>query len=172
MTTRTWAAKGPHVRVKEYHMMPDGAIGIQLTQGKIAIIDPEDFELVDEYIWHTDRRGYARSGKNIKIHRLIMGVREGFEIDHVNRDGLDNRRSNLRWATLSQNRANTGRAAGVCGYRGVRRDKKKFMAQIGINGKSTSLGNFATAEEAAKAYDTKAIELFGEFAQLNFGRKI
>lgn len=85
--------------------------------------------------------------------------------DHISRDRLDNRRSNLRWATKKQNGANMQPRPNSSGYRGVSRrgTRKKFQAIITLH-----LGTFDTAEEAARAYDAKAREIWGEFATLNF----
>ena len=90
-------------------------------------------------------------------------------VDHINHDPLDNHRHNLRLATRSQNAANVGPYANnTSGYKGVDFNQGKWRARITQHGKRHFLGTFDTAEEAARAYDSKALELFGEFASLNF----
>ena len=90
-------------------------------------------------------------------------------VDHINHNGLDNRRPNLRLATRSQNAANLGPYANnTSGYKGVDFNRGKWRARIREGGVRYFLGYFETAEDAARAYDTKAHELFGEFASLNF----
>lgn len=152
---------------------------IPLTQGKVAIIDDADYEAVSKYIWYADIRTkkraencYARTGRNshtIMMHRLITGAPKGMDVDHINRNGLDNRRSNLRVCSRSNNNANTGpQRNNKFGYKGVWAKKNKYRSCIHANNKTIHLGYFDTPEEAARAYDAKAKEIFGEFALLNF----
>jgi len=106
------------------------------------------------------------------MHSFIMGSRDGLEIDHVNGNGLDNRKFNLRFCTRSQNRANS-RPPTVrvkTRYQGIRWNvcTKGWQAKIVKDGKSYSCGVYPTQEEAAFHYDLKAIELFSEFARTNF----
>lgn len=150
---------------------------ILLTQGKVAIVDDEDFDLVNKYNWHY-HAGYAasrphRHKKNIYMHRLILGLTSSnkLDADHINHNGLDNRRYNLRLCTRSQNMMNslkdhTSKYKGIC----WREPKKKWTAQIKFNGKQYYLGLYDIAEDAALAYDRKATELFGEYCLLNFPR--
>ena len=93
-------------------------------------------------------------------------------VDHINQDPLDNRRQNLRLATRSQNAANLGPYANnTSGYKGVDFNRGKWRARITQDGVRYFLGTFDTAEDAARAYDQKALELFGEFASLNFSEE-
>jgi hypothetical protein len=156
---------------------------IPLTQGKVALIDDEDYEMVSRYRWNAyigGKRWYAKTNiqvpgvgqRTLRMHTLIMGVDpDGKHVDHRNLDGLDNRRSNLRWATRSQQKQNNAiRIDGSSGYRGVfwYRPTKKWLVQINANGKRFHVGYFSGAADAARAYDAKARELHGEFARLNF----
>ena len=156
-------------------------IEIPLTQGKVAIIDFDDYERVSHYKWyaHKDKAtfyAYANTktecGESVKLkmHRLIMNASILKQVDHINGDGLDNRRSNLRLATQSQNNQNQRKTRGKSRYKGVslRCDGKKWCAQVKLNAKIHRLGSFNTEEDAARAYDKKARELFGEFARCNF----
>ncbi len=100
------------------------------------------------------------------LHHLILPKKKGFEVDHINRDVMDNRRENLRYVTSSQNGMNRGMMkSNTSGYRGVTWDKKteKWRARIGLNGKQIWLGYFDDIEEAATAYKKKALELFEQY---------
>jgi len=157
---------------------PDGAVRyIPLTQGKYAIVDAEDYERVNRYKWCLSRTGkqlYAQrrtGGKTIRMHQFIMNPPKGMVVDHIDGNGLNNRRSNLRICTRPENNLNRRRhPRNTTGFKGVYQNKKtgKYSAQVCLKGKPTRLGSFVTAVEAARAYDRKAIELFGEFARLNF----
>ena len=153
---------------------------IPLTQGKVAIIDDKDLALVSQYEWFAHKNGknfYAETRLPIskgrillKMHVLIMGKKIGFEIDHINHNGIDNRRENLRHATHSQNHQNN-RPRIHCSskYKGVywhKRDKK-WEVQIGLDGALFYLGRFASEQEAAILYNKSAVKMFGPFAFLN-----
>lgn len=148
---------------------------IPLTQGKIALVDDADYELVMRFKWSAHcikGKFYAvtNSGR-LHMHRLISGV-PGRNVDHKNGDGLNNQRFNLRPSTTSQNGMNRGKQRNnTSGFKGVTRSGKKtqpWMAQIKLNRKLIHLGCHKTAEAAARAYDVRASVLFGAFAVLNF----
>ena len=150
---------------------------IPLNGGHRAIIDLSDLPLVRDHSWHTLRshdRIYALAhigGRHVRMHRLITGDKRS-HIDHKNRDGLDNRRSNLREATSSQNGANTRqRINNTSGFKGVAYCKQTgtWRALIMVNRKTSCLGRYPTPEAAARAYDDAAVGAFGEFARTNFG---
>lgn len=142
-----------------------------------ALIDDEDAVLVSKYNWCVAQRGnstYAiayikkENGKRglLYMHQLITGFKQ---TDHINHNGLDNRRINLREVTRSQNSMNQRKTRGVSKYKGVywNKSRRKWLAQIQINKKHTYLGLFISETEAAEAYNEKAKELFGEYANLN-----
>ena len=138
---------------------------IPLTQGRVALIDDEDFELIRQWKWRTvlfDKKhlyvmsSIKRDNKwhNILMHRLIMNAQKGQEIDHRNGNRLDNRRSNLRFCTSSQNKMNMKKHKGTSRYKGVswQKQRGKWIAGIMLNYKKTHLGYFADEVEAAKPY--------------------
>ncbi len=158
---------------------------IKLTKDQIAIVDNEDYRLICENQWYAQkiRDAYyaARRPKKQKIiymHRLILEnkldrpLEKNEFVDHINRNGLDNRRDNLRIATRSQNQMNK-KTQGKFKYKGVSRDKnrKRWRARITFNKHRIHLGCFNDEIKAAKAYDEAAKKYFGEFARLNFGGK-
>lgn len=152
---------------------------IPLTQGKQAIVDDEDFEYLNQWKWFAcpDKRNCyaAHSGGWLKpmvfMHRVLLNAPSNMFVDHINGDGLDNRRCNLRLANRSQNMANRGmQADNTSGYKGVGvgRHGKNWRAQIRVRNKQIHIGVFSTPEEAARAYDDAAKKYFGEYAHLNF----
>ena len=122
------------------------------------------------------KRSYVKAVKSPNgdgapyLHRLIMDAKKGEQVDHINGDGTDNRRENLRVCDQSQNMANQRRPAGVSGFRGVRRMWRgpNFVAMITVNGKTISINAIPTIEQAARTRDFMALDHFGRFAKLNF----
>lgn len=169
---------------------------VPLSRGYVALVDDEDYEWLSAFKWcfrgsakepdygyavrgwrYTDAEGNSRY-KGVAMHREIMGADGKERVDHVNGDRLDNRRSNLRLATDSQNGLNRGkhrRVAAVSSqfkgvYREQRRKNKIWGVRIQAAGKYVYVGSYETEEEAALAYDAAAKRHHGEFARLNFPR--
>lgn len=159
---------------------------VQLTgdnaAGKSATVDDADYENVARYNWYMSSAGYACRNLWLKgqgrattvyLHRVVMQPPQGITVDHKNGDRLDNRRSNLRLATVGENRRNSGlRSNNTSGYAGVHLFKQKvnnrWQARIADpSGKRIGLGFFATPEEAASAWNEAASSYYGEFARLN-----
>lgn len=148
---------------------------VPLTQGKVAVVDLSAVPLIEGYAWHFDK-GYAatkvrdESGKRrlIYMHRLIAATPDGFDTDHVNMDRLDNRSTNLRHATRSENLRNApAHSSNTSGFKGVSWNGRagKWQAHIRFHGKQHSLGHHATREAAFAAYCNSAKQMHGEFAR-------
>ncbi len=143
---------------------------IMLTQGKVARVDDEDFLFLSQSSWYAHQiegRWYACRGNMEYMHRVLCA---GDYVDHRDGDGLNNTRGNLRTATNQQNARNAKRHRdGSSQYKGVYRDNRrgKWVAQIGLSYRSKQLGRFSTEAAAARAYNSAAIEHFGDFARLN-----
>lgn len=145
---------------------------IPLTQGKEALVDDEDYEYLKGRKWHAIRGHGATdnwkalgqwNGRHVQMHRLIMGVLDapkGVLVDHINGNGLDNTRKNLRIVNSQQNMQNQRRGNGK--FKGVRYRNGAWYASITKN-----LGKFETEEDAARAYNEAALLMYGEYAALN-----
>lgn len=159
LSKRNWNFEQP----EEYKLIP-------LTKGKFAKVDNEDFDRLKDINWQFTKQGYAVNDKLGLMHRYIMNAPDNLDVDHIYHDKLDNRKSQLRLAKHSQNMSNSKHRKGTSKYKGVHWDntKNKWVAGIMLNYKRIYIGYFTDEEEAAKAYDKKALELFGEFAYLNF----
>lgn len=150
---------------------------IPLTKGKVAIVDKDDFDRLNKYKWYYEDSGYAcrrktfgyYDNKKVYMHREILGdITDKNVVDHINRDGLDNRKLNLRIVTQSHNMFNTGlRRNNSSGYKGVSKSGNRWRASIHIDGKSKHLGTFATKEEAARKYNEVALQEYGDIAYIN-----
>lgn len=156
---------------------------VDLSQGLVAIVDDDDRELVSGYSW-TPRQGantcYAYTniphpsggGRQTKLymHRLILGLAHGDprQGDHIDGNGLNNRRSNLRFATRSQNQLNRVGVDRTSTYKGVSKNHSGWRARIYLDRTEHYLGTFPTEQEAVAAYDSAASRIHGEFARPNF----
>lgn len=152
---------------------------IPLTHGKFALVDDGDYEWLSQYNWHyKTSKGMCKTetminGKKISMHRLILGLSHGDGIltDHINHNGIDNQRNNIRPCTSRQNQQNrkpyknkSSKYKGVSWYKQTKKWKPSIKSEHGYR----YLGYYKSEIEAARAYDEAAKELFGEFAYLNF----
>lgn len=179
-------ADRPHVRrnegVRQESVTEGAVVRLKLSQDRVALIDKADYPLVRDLTWHCHRVPTRRGGdmwyvaahipgadNKVLMHNVIMQPPPEMVVDHVNFNGLDNRRANLRLATRSQNTAHARSRHGSSEYRGVSWDdsRKMWKASIKRGGRPVSLGVFHSEEEAARAYDAAALAHYGGFALLN-----
>lgn len=156
------------------------AARLPLSRGQEAVIDPCDVMLVSQFTWHASKndsgRWYAATNlradgkrKQMPLHRLLTGAGPGMVVDHIDGDGLNNRRSNMRVCTVAENQWNSRkqRVKATSQFKGVYRAGGSWVAVIRANGARHHLGSFADEKKAAAAYDAAAMGLHGEFAMLN-----
>ena len=159
----------------EYYLSNDGKTAyIKLTQGQVAIIDAEDLEKIADYRWYAGWnpsvmkyyvRGYKK-GEHYLLHRVLTSAGKDKVVDHIDGDSLNNKMSNLRICTQSQNLMNSAAQRGtITGIRGVFVNKKRYGAVITCEGETFYLGTFDTIEEAAAKRKEAEVELFGEFSR-------
>jgi hypothetical protein len=149
---------------------------VQLSNGGFATVDDEDFHRTEGRSWWRTPGGYAATERNkregrVLLHWLVMGRPKIGELDHINGNGLDNRKANLRIVTRQQNAMNKGpNKNNTTGFKGVCFDKSrgKYIVGVKVNYRRINLGRYETAEEAARVYDKAARKYHGEFARLNF----
>jgi hypothetical protein len=138
-----------------------------------VLLDEADFVKLARHRWFALVRNgtpYAArtlNGKTVAMHRILMGDPAGLQVDHVNHDTLDNRRSNLRVCSQAENLRNRRSRTGASRFKGVSPTGSKWRADIRQNGKGKYLGTFQTEEEASAAYDRAAREFYGAFAKTN-----
>ncbi len=154
---------------------------ITLNHGLSALVDDADFERVAAKHWRviqpnkggaiyaTSYEGPRKTRRAIYMHRFIVGALPEQQVDHWNRNGLDNRRENLRLCTGTFNNANSKLPrTNTTGFKGVSHHSNKYwVAHVQYRRRHVHIGMFPTAIDAARAYDAKALELFGEFARTN-----
>lgn len=147
---------------------------VPLTKGYFTVVDDCDYDHLMQIPWRYNNNGYAITAQTPNpraMHHYILQVPPGKVVDHINRDRLDNRRSNLRVCTPEENSKNRSKRRGsLSKYKGVsysRRDKV-WAVKIWVGGKNKHLGVYRCEIQAAMAYDVAAIEHYGEFANINF----
>jgi hypothetical protein len=170
----------------------DSLVRIPVASDIVAVIDAEDFTTAFvahtyrgrcvearpcDLSWHLSKGTHcdyakARVGRvEIELGRLVSSAPAGMHADHIDFDPFNNRRNNLRVCTVAQNLHARRYKRNATGFRGVQLQNGKYMARVYVDNRDVFLGFFPTAEEAARARDAKAFELFGEFASLNFPSK-
>jgi hypothetical protein len=152
-------------------------ITIPITKGLFVTINSEDYELVLPYSWYAKKgkNTYYAANKNksvIYMHRLILGLTDpNLKGDHIDHNGLNNCRNNLRVATNSQNNFNAVKRRGHAStkYKGIYydRSREKWACEIKVNKKKKYIGRFKSEVKAALAYNEAALKYYGEFAHLN-----
>ena len=153
---------------------------VRLTKWHTALVDADDLPIIAGHLWCVDAkrgRDYAiravgpkAKRRFVYMHRDVLRAPDGFDVDHINQgDGTDNRKLNLRIADRSMNNANQRPRGGTSKFKGVHFHKQtqKWHAQIRLKSYRKSLGLYSDQEDAALAYDTAAVQLFGEFAATN-----
>lgn len=149
---------------------------IPLTRGKYAVVDEVDYAILNMHKWYCfpgKKTFYATrvrgGGDNTlaRMHRVILDAKEGQIVDHINGNGLDNRRSNLRFVTSRENALNRSKSRGAI-YKGVSKVRDKYRARIRLPNNILHLGYFLCPKLAAKAYDRAALRHFGQYAKTNF----
>jgi len=144
---------------------------IKLTKNKVAIVDDEDFKYLNYLKWHTLtvkdlHYAVAKSGK-LLMHRIIMNPNKGQCVDHINGNSLDNRKSNLRLCSHSENMRNRKqKTKNKSGYKGIYPSGKKWRTYIQIDKKNTYIGTYDNIKDAINAYNEASIKYFGKFANL------
>lgn len=157
---------------------------IPLTKKQFALVDDHDFDYLNQWKWYAHKgtnartfyairkaSSYRQNGITFRMHRVIMNNPKGKEIDHINGNGLDNRRANLRLATTSENQMNRRKQSNnTSGFMGVCWNKlaKKWQANITFRGRHFHVGLYLNKADAAKARDNAAKKIHGKFARLNF----
>ena len=148
---------------------------IELTQYKFALVDDADYDALAAVKWCAQKDGHTTyavrnsEGRTVLMHRVITAAPQGVQVDHINGDGLDNRRDNLRLCTHAENLRNQRVKPHSSKYKGVYWDARdgKWQAQIRIDGRKKNLGYFTSELDAGRAYDEAAVKYFGEFARKN-----
>lgn len=163
--------------LRPIRILSDHAL-VDLTQGQVAQVDIDDVARLSMYTWRAVKLGrgklYAAAWTNPPgeprkahlLHRFLLNAPAEMQVDHIDGDGLNCRRANLRLATNTQNQWNVGLTArNSSGFKGVRQIRGRWRAQIGFNGKQLHIGYFATAEQAHQAYIAMSEQLHGEFSR-------
>jgi hypothetical protein len=154
------------------------------VKGFEVLVDDDIYEFASQYVWRFDKDGYVlrtgnKDGKRTRLylHKMVLPSKEGLYVDHINRNKLDNRRENLRYATYSQSGANKSKLEGSTSqYKGVYKHPvnvkgktyEYWVAKVKKDGKVLFKKTFKDEIEAAKAYDREALKTHGEYAVLNF----
>ena len=152
---------------------------VYFNDGSFFVIDTQDLPAVSQFTWFLGKRGYpvahasrksSTPNKTFPLHRYLMNPEDGYDIDHITGDKMDNRRSNLRVCTHQENMFNqTLKSSNKTGFCGVSKNRRTgtYEAYLHINGSKKYLGMYSSAEEAARVRDEAAMLYYGEYARLN-----
>lgn len=151
---------------------------IPLTRGKVALVDDEDYEELSKHKWQCDGKGYAfrttgsKPRRHIFMARLVMEAPHGSWVDHIDHNTLNNQKSNLRFCNRSESSMNQCKRSDQASskFKGVHwcTNQRRWIALIYLKKKRIHIGSFRQEEDAARAYDSAAVRLFGKFAYPNF----
>lgn len=178
-----WQIVDPHKSCKNFVPASNPRQNIRhipLTQNKFATVDAADYPALSKHKWtaakspNTFYAVRSQAKKQIRMHRQITNAPNHLVVDHIDHNGLNNTRKNLRLCTKAQNAKNQRKQKGTSSkYKGVcwNKKEKKWRARVQANGKTHNLGDYKQEIKAAKAYDKKASTLFGQYAHLNFPKK-
>lgn len=172
-------SNGAHVKLRPAASLWRGdgvsVTHVLTTRDLYAIIDDADWPLIQPYRWYAHRgrsTWYAASrdanGQRIYMHRVITKAVRGMVVDHEDGDGMHNRRKNLTVCGFDANAHKDAPTTASSGFRGVRAEGRRWRARIASGGVLQHIGTFDTAQDAARAYDERAIEIYGKFAWTNF----
>lgn len=168
------------VRLPVPNECPEGASWLPLSKGLFALIDKSDVGRLSHWLWsamvrrapYTPYAMRRQMYKTIYLHRFVVDAPDGMDVDHINGNGIDCRKSNLRVCTHAENQRNYTKTVKPTSskFKGVSLDNNRnlWCAKLKDHGQSIDLGRFASEEDAAKVYDEAARRHFGEFAKLNF----
>jgi len=149
---------------------------IELSRNQVTIVDDEDFDILNQYKWFCSNSGYAmrapwptQKPKHLIMHRIILNCPKGLQVDHINGNKLDNRKSNLRIVEEKYNHLNIAkRCTNKSGHKGVdwRPEKQKWRARINLHKKAYSLGHYDNIVDAIEAYNKAAKILYGKYERI------
>jgi hypothetical protein len=145
---------------------------IKLTQGQVAMVSGQDYKRIAKFNWVAINNGYTfyavANGGSLRMHRFILNLKanDTRHVDHIDRNGLNNQRNNLRAVGLSLSNHNK-RPWSHSGIKGVRRRKNRWVAEIGINHRYLHLGSFKTLEEAQQAYAKAEVKYYGGLHEIS-----
>ena len=163
MLQERWDTVWANKKSKNTYVYKGEYVEVSDKNGKTFIIDCADLELIKDKYWYVMNTNYVCTYSGILLHRYLLSAKDGYVVDHINHNTLDNRRKNLRLCTYSQNLQNKRPFDIELGCKGIYKNKEKWAAAIGINNKHIYLGSYDHIEDAIKARRAAEEKYFGEF---------